>query len=123
MLFWKNSSITFDQSEFGVVVYELNAALTYSTVILFGDFVENTLPVSLADLLELGGNDTGEHRPDSASGDERFGDTSHPEVDVFRDAIELDEFPCQIWVIQHRPQFIDVTGGRQAAKPPPRIIA
>lgn len=81
------------------------------------------VPVSLADPLELGGNDTGEHRPDSTSGNKRFCNACCPKVDVIGTAIKLDEFTCQICVIQHRPQFSYIPGCGQAAKPPPCVIA
>lgn len=89
----------------------------------FSFFVESLLPVSLADLLELGGNDTGEHWPDSASGDKRFSNASCPKVDVFGRAVKLEEFTCKNGVIQHTCQFIDIPGCGQAAKSAPSVIA
>ena len=81
------------------------------------------VPVSLADVLELVGDEAGEQRAHTASPDEGFCHSSHPHVDVAGCSIQLQEPGRQACVVQNLSQLCLVAGLGQPTELTPRVVA
>lgn len=80
-------------------------------------------PVSLADFLELGGDEAGKQRTHAAITDERLGHAGQPHVDVVGGAVQRQQPAGQVGVVQDLAQLPQVSGLRQAAELAPRVVA
>lgn len=67
--------------------------------------IQKHTPVSLADPLELGGDEAGEERPDAAPVYEGFSHAPHPHVNVSWGAVELQQSAGQVFVVQNYSQL------------------
>lgn len=99
-----------------------NVSISFITNAMGKVCSQSYLPVPITQVPELGSNDAGQERSNSALRNKGLCDCSNPEVNIVRCPIQLHERFGQFGIAQHLREFIHVLRLGEPTEAPPGIV-